>query len=229
MKIKDLILKTDNSTFDSAVNSIIKNIKNKKKTFVITLNPEIIMIAKNDSIYENAINSSDLVLPDGVGVIWAGKIFGKKFKDRANGVELIEAICRSSMANNLSIGFLGGKGKTAHIVSEKMKSKFSGLKVSFAEEEPGDIKDFKCDVLFVAFGSPKQELWIKNNLNKDFMVGVGVGGAFDFIAGNVKRAPRMVRELGMEWFFRLIIEPWRVKRQVRLPLFVISVLKEKLS
>ncbi|MEX2144803.1 MAG: WecB/TagA/CpsF family glycosyltransferase, partial [Candidatus Spechtbacterales bacterium] len=135
-------------------------------------------------------------------------------------------------------------------------SKYPGLKVSFAvaelsqlEAKKEDVSSIKyqvlskgkkihntkyiipnTDVLFVAFGSPKQEIWIKNNLkNLPVTVAMGVGGAFDMISGKVKRAPVFIRSLGLEWLFRLIIQPWRIKRQLRLLEFVFLVLREKIS
>lgn len=230
MKIKNLIIKTDNSSFYSSVEYIINQASEKKKTFLVTLNPELVMLAKNDQIYENALSAADKIVADGIGIVLAGKIFGKNFNDRVHGVELIEAVCSQAEKNKLSVGFLGARGHTAMKVAEKMKKINPGLNIAFAYEEENQIKssDFS-DILFVAFGSPKQELWIKNHKeNNNFFVGIGVGGSFDFISGNVKRAPKVIRRLGFEWLFRLIIEPWRIRRQLKLPVFLGIVLKEKI-
>ena len=103
------------------------------------------------------------------------------------------------------------------------------MKVSwFSQEYDKSLKDKETDILFVAFGSPKQEIWIADNLNDlNAKVVMGVGGAFDFITGKVPRAPKFLRNLGLEWLFRLIMQPWRIKRQVSLIRFVFLVIKEK--
>jgi N-acetylglucosaminyldiphosphoundecaprenol N-acetyl-beta-D-mannosaminyltransferase len=99
-----------------------------------------------------------------------------------------------------------------------------------SKEWNDDLKDKKVDILFVAFGSPKQEIWLSENLKKlPVKVAMGVGGSFDFISGRVSRAPRILRALGLEWLFRLVIQPWRIKRQLSLLAFIFLIFKEKFS
>lgn len=230
MKIKDLIFKIEDISFDQVLKYLVESTEKKgKKLFVTTINPELIMIAKGDSEYEKVLMSSDLAVPDGVGILWAGKIFGKKFKERIHGVDLVEKLSEAISEKPITVGFVGGHENVAQLASDCLRKKYPGLKVAFAQREWEDIQGKKsADILFLALGSPKQEKWIYENLPKiDVRVAMGVGGAFDFISGNVKRAPKWMRRIGLEWLFRLIIQPWRWERQIALIKFVLLVLKEK--
>lgn len=229
MKIKDIIFQISDMRKSEVLEYLAKKAQEKgKKTFVVTVNSEIIMLARNNPRYENVIKNADLALLDGVGVMWAGKVFGKKFNGRSHGADLVAELSEFVAKKPITVGLLGGKENVALLTAECLRKKFPDLNVAFSYQEwPQDPK--ACDILYVAFGSPKQELWISENLsNIDAKVVIGVGGAFDFITGKVKRAPEWIRSLGLEWLFRLIIEPWRIKRQLRLPVFVILVLKEKI-
>ncbi len=238
MKIKNIIFKVENLKFSEALEYVIQNAQKthsissgqKGKSFIVTINPELVMIARKDHEYEKVLISADLALCDGVGIVWAGRIFGKKFEGRIHGVDLVEKISEAISDKPITIGLVGGRKNVAQLTSECLQKKYPGLKVSFAEEEWSDVKDPKsCDILFVAFGSPKQEKWIYEHLSKmDVKVAIGVGGAFDFISGNVRRAPVWIRKIGLEWLFRLITQPWRWKRQTALLKFIVEVLREKL-
>ncbi|MFI5391913.1 MAG: WecB/TagA/CpsF family glycosyltransferase [Bacteriovoracales bacterium] len=161
--------------------------------------------------------------------MWAGKMFGKSYKGRVHGSDLVDKLSSAIAKKPIRVGFLGGYGNVAQLSAECLVKKYPGLKVAFASEEwDKDVAKKDCDILFVAFGSPKQEKWIYENLpNINVRVAIGVGGAFDFISGKVRRAPVWIRKIGLEWLFRLIIQPWRIKRQLSLPKFVILVLKER--
>lgn len=232
MKIKDIIFTIKSLSFEEALEYLIKNSQNKtNKTFVVTINPEIIMLAAKDLEYEKVLKSADLALADGVGVLWAGKIFGKTFKGRVHGVDLVEGLCEAISDKPITVGFLGGYGNVAQLTADCLVKKNPSLKVEFAIDEwSKENKNLSSDILFVAFGSPKQEKWIHDNL-KDInsSVLIGVGGAFDFISGKVPRAPVFIRKIGLEWLFRLVIQPWRVRRQFALVKFVMRVVWEKLS
>lgn len=307
MILKDLIFIIKPLSFKEALEYIIKNAQtDKKKTFVVTINPEIIMLAGNDKEYEKILKSADLALADGIGAVFAAKIFGKSLKRRVQGSDLIEKVCEEVSKQPITVGLLGGKENVAKRTAECLTKKYPGLKVAFAIEEwnyggplrsrsqfentrgpaisrqshvaddarpnsvigslfsvfgswlvssrfvglrtdrlktgklNSDNRQLKtdnrlppsvtprCDILFVAFGPPKQEKWIYKNLpNIDVKVAIGVGGAFDFISGRVPRAPVWIRKVGFEWLFRLIIQPWRWRRQLALPKFVILVLRER--
>ncbi len=230
------------------IEKIIK--KKEKKVLVVTPNPEILVIANKNSDYKNLLNNADLALIDGVGIVVAGKILGKPLKYKISGVDFIENVCKYVAEKPITIGFLGGGPGVAEKTAECLKSKYPGLKVSFAGQEWDNIEangpqstvyskkmsvvssrkpeSLSCDILFVAFGSPKQEIWIEKNLKSlPVSVVMGVGGAFDMISGQVVRAPVFIRRLGLEWLFRLIIQAWRIRRQMRLLEFGLLVLREK--
>lgn len=256
MKLKDLIFTIKPMSFAEVLEYLTKKaLEKEKKTFVVTINPEIAMLALKDKEYEKVLKSADLALADGIGILIAGKIFGKAFKGRVHGVDLVEKLSEAVSKQPITVGFLGGKQNVAERTAECLREKYPGLRVAFATSEvsevpgvskvskgkskaPSDTPDtfdtsftsIACDILFVAFGSPKQEKWIYQNLPKiNVRVAIGVGGAFDFISGRVRRAPQWVRGLGFEWLFRLLIQPWRAKRQTALARFVLLVLKEKLD
>jgi len=218
---------------------IIRSLKNfEKKFYVVTPNPEILVMAYKDSTYKKVLNEAKLALPDGVGVIWAAKFLGKHLDDRFSGVDFMEKLCERLSKRIETVGFLGGMPGVAVKTAECLKKRYPGLNVVFADSEWHN-RDYSkyilgekktIDVLFVAFGSPKQEKWIYNNLSYlPVKMAVGVGGAFDFISGRVPRAPLFVRKAGLEWLFRLTIQPWRIKRQLALLEFVFLVFKERIK
>jgi N-acetylglucosaminyldiphosphoundecaprenol N-acetyl-beta-D-mannosaminyltransferase len=233
MKIKEAINKVDDLNFSQALEYFRENAqKDDKKRFVISLNPEIILLAKKDKEYENVLNSSDLALSDGVGVSLAAKIFGKQLSGRIPGADLTHRVCEEVAKKPVTVGFLGGRGDVAIRTADRLKKKYPGLKVAYALEEwpESKAKSLKADILFVAFGSPKQEKWIYEHLEKlNVKIVMGVGGTFDFISGKVMRAPLIMRQLGPEWLFRLIMQPWRIKRQLGLVQFLFFVISEKIS
>lgn len=233
IKIKDIVLSLDNLNFKQTLEFLVKKASEKgSKAFIATVNPEIIMLMLGDREYEKVINSAKLRTVDGVGVLVAGKIMGKSFEERIAGVDIVERLCGEVAKQPITVGFLGGEPRVAEKTAECLRQKYPGLNASFALEEmpESEFSKYSCDILFVAFGSPKQEKWIYQNLPKlNVRVAIGVGGAFDFISGKVRRAPVFVRNLGLEWLFRLIIQPWRIKRQINLINFFLQVLKEKFS
>jgi len=212
--------------------------KDRQKYFIVTPNPEILILSRNDTNYKKILNSAKIALPDGIGVMIAGKILNKELKEKITGVDLVESLCRAVEEKPITVGFLGGGPAVAEQTAECLKRKLPNLKVVFAARGDPDektvslLKDSKkeIDILFVAFGSPKQEIWIYENLEKlPVKVVIGVGGAFDFISGKIKRAPAFIRNMGFEWLFRLIYQPWRAKRQFALVEFIFLVLQERFN
>lgn len=202
-----------------------------EKYYVVTPNPELLVIANKDKYYKNILNDAKLALPDGVGVMLGAYLLGTPLKQRIAGADLVKSLCNHVSKQPITVGFLGAGPNVAEKTSECLQKLYPGLRVGFAESEWDEsLKTKKVDILFVAFGSPKQEIWIKNNLkNLPVKVAIGVGGAFDFISGKVVRAPKVLRKLGLEWLFRLIIQPWRIKRQLSLITFILLIVKEKLK
>lgn len=230
--------------------------KGTKKFFITTPNPEIIVYAKKHLDYLDKLNSSEIALPDGVGLMLASQIMAKPLKSRIAGTDFVEMLCEKSREKPVSMGFLGGKDGVAEKTAECLQKKYPWLNIVFVSSEwsargPAEllsrptsshslraldgrpsplVTPRSIDILFVAFGAPKQEEWIYENLEKlPVKAAMGVGGAFDYISGRVTRAPLFVRKLGLEWLFRLIRQPWRWKRQIKLIEFIYMVIKERLS
>lgn len=229
-----------NTSLKEVLEYFVENAKkDDKKIFVTTVNPEILVHSRRFGEYRKVLNSSDLALPDGIGVVIASKILGKSLKERISGVDLMENVIREVSKEPITVGLLGGRQNVAEEAAERLKDRYPGLKIAFAISEwpkrlaqgkPSEAKsiNLKCDILFVAFGHPKQEIWISKNLKKiDVKVAMGVGGAFDYLSGRVMRAPKIVRSLGFEWLFRLIVQPWRIKRHISLIYFVLLILRER--
>lgn len=218
-----------NASTKEVLEYIVKNLQKKaRKYYIVTPNPEILVLADKDKEYKKVLNMANLALPDGVGVLWAAKFLGKPLKERIAGVDLMYYLSKEVSKRPITVGYLGGRPGVAVRAAECLREKYPGLKVVFAQSEWKNVHFSPCDILFVAFGSPRQEIWISKNLRKlPVKVAIGVGGAFDFISGKTQRAPKWVQDLGLEWFFRLIVEPWRIKRQLRLFKFIYIVLREK--
>lgn len=222
----------NNLRINDVLELIIKGlVKNEKKYYVVTPNPEILVLADGDVNYKKVLNEAKLALPDGTGVIIASRLLSKPLRGKIHGVDLMENLCKEVSKRPITVGFLGAGPNVAELTAECLREKYPGLKINFTKTEWNFEKKYpETDILFVAFGSPKQEIWIAENLSKlPVKVAIGVGGAFDFVSGKVRRAPVFVRKLGFEWLFRLIIEPWRIKRQLRLIKFIFLVCKEKIS
>ncbi|HZJ18178.1 MAG TPA: WecB/TagA/CpsF family glycosyltransferase [Patescibacteria group bacterium] len=210
-----------------------------EKYYVVTPNPEILVIADRDPYYKKVLNNAKVALPDGIGVIIASKLLGFGLKDRVTGVDLMKSLCMLVSEKPITIGLLGAGPGVAELAAECLTKKYPGLKVVLAKEEwdkynvklrlnKTNKNERRIDILFVAFGSPKQEIWIYENLNKlPIGVAIGVGGAFDFISGKVRRAPLFLQKIGLEWLFRLITQPWRIKRQFSLIKFIALVIFER--
>lgn len=236
--IKVLDVTIDDLTMDEAVSSAIGFFDDGKKHYICTPNPEIVMAAKDDLKLKEILNNADMVVPDGIGVVWASKYSESKLKERVPGFELTLNLFDKLKDTDKKVFFFGGAPGVAEEAAKKMTEKYKGLKIAgtrngyFNKEEEKDIiseiNRSGADLLLVGLGAPKQEKWIYEN--KDLLcakVYIGIGGSFDVMAGNVKRAPKVFQRLGLEWFYRLITQPTRFKRMLKLPLFVIEVLKNK--
>lgn len=237
--MKENILGVDVSpvTMEETLNRVDEIIRGRKPEFIVAINPEKIMKSLHDENLRNMLNSACINLPDGVGILVASKLKGGRVKYRVTGIDLMLNICSRASNSGYRVYLLGASPGTADKAAEKLKEKFPGIIISgthdgyFKESEESlisKITSSNSDVLFVALGSPKQEYWIKNNMDKlNVPLLMGVGGSYDVICGNIKRAPSWMRHLGLEWLFRLIKEPWRIKRMLALPVFLTLALKEK--
>lgn len=233
--IKILGIAVSNVTKEEALEFIKKGLnKRGKKIKIFTPNPEIIAFANDNKRFKTILNSCDLALPDAIGLIWTAKLLGKNLKKRIAGADFMEMLCQEAEKQGFTVGLLGGGAKIAERTAECLLAKYPKLKIVFASSEWPYERDkwkmenrkWKIDILFVAFGFPRQEQWIYENLPKiPVKAAMAVGGSFDYISGAVPRAPLFIRKIGLEWLFRLIIQPWRIRRQLALVRFVYLVLK----
>lgn len=202
MKKQVLGIKIDDITMEEALKEVEGWLKRGGKHYIVTTNPEFIVTAQEDQNFKKILNKADLSIPDGKGLKITGDI-----ECSIPGVDFMEALVEMASFRGFTVAFLGGGPGVAELCAERLKKKYPKLKIGFA----------KTDILFVAFGHPKQEKWIYQNLPKiPVKVAMGVGGAFDYLSGRVPRAPKLVRDLGFEWLFRLAVQPWRIKRQFSL-------------
>ncbi len=217
-----------NATKDEILKYIITSLEKADDSYyIVTPNPEILVYANKHPQFKAVLNNARLGLPDGIGVTMAGRILGKHFYERITGVDFMELLCKEVSEKPITVGFLGGRGGVAEKTAECLRQKYSGLKAVFVGEE---WKKTEVDILFVAYGFPKQEEWMAEHIVKiPVKVIMGVGGSFDYISGSVMRAPLLIRSIGFEWLFRLLMQPWRIKRQFVLLQFCLLVLREKLS
>jgi N-acetylglucosaminyldiphosphoundecaprenol N-acetyl-beta-D-mannosaminyltransferase len=206
--------------------------------FIVTVNPEIVVQTITDNTFKQILVSSSINTADGVGISWAvKKLYGKKV-ERITGSDSLEKICAISARHGQSVFFYGAAPGIAEKASEILKERIPGLNFegTFSpetrelqlEDLPDEVSDGlkRAEVIFVALGAPAQEKWIYNNLKKlpNCKVIVGVGGSFDFITGNIKRAPSWMCKLGIEWVYRLWLQPSRWRRMLKLPVFAMNVI-----
>ncbi|WP_010167322.1 WecB/TagA/CpsF family glycosyltransferase [Candidatus Epulonipiscium viviparus] len=230
----------DNITMQQAVFAANQFLtKSNRLRLICTPNPEIIMRAKQDKELLAILNSADMVIPDGIGVVIASKILTKNgLRERVAGYDLVQNLMKEG---NNRFYFLGGEAGVAKSAARNMKSKYPNMDVVGycdgyfqPENERSIIRDInasEANILLVGLGSPKQEVFINKHRKrlKNIKVAIGVGGSFDVMAGKVKRAPKIFRQLGLEWFYRLVKEPSRAKRMLKLPVFLFEVIYCKLT
>jgi N-acetylglucosaminyldiphosphoundecaprenol N-acetyl-beta-D-mannosaminyltransferase len=201
---------------------------------IVTVNPEFVMIAQRRQDFRLAINSAALVVADGIGVVWATRYLGRPAPARLTGTDLLPLLARLCAASGYRLFLLGAAPGVAASAARRLQELTPHLQIAgtfagspAAEEEDAlieRIREARADVLCVAFGAPAQELWIwRNRTRLPVALAMGVGGAFDFISGRQRRAPAGIRRLGLEWVYRLWREPWRWRRMLAIPRFIVRV------
>jgi N-acetylglucosaminyldiphosphoundecaprenol N-acetyl-beta-D-mannosaminyltransferase len=204
---------------------------------VVTLNPEIVMAARGDPQLRALIDDADLVVPDGIGVVWAARLRGRRFPERVTGVDTVEALARLAARRGWRLFLLGAAPGVAEAAAANLVARFPGLTVAgtysgapdpaWDDVSTGLVRASAADIVCVAYGAPAQERWIARNRDRlGAGAALGVGGALDFLAGRVPRAPRWAQRAGLEWAYRLWRQPWRWRRMRALPGFSVAVLRE---
>lgn len=224
MKVNILGVLIDNLKKSEALRMVEQFLSDGRQHYIVTPNPEMAVAAQKDKEFLGILNKAGLSVPDGFGLILASLYLRRPISERIPGVDLMLDICQLAEQKSYSVFLLAAKeGLSApEETREVLTKKFSHLQVSGdVLEKDGQEKNIiekinleKPEILFVALGAGRQEKIIAENLQKmpSVKIAMGVGGAFDFIAGKIKRAPRLLRKIGLEWLWRLFMQPWRWRR-----------------
>jgi N-acetylglucosaminyldiphosphoundecaprenol N-acetyl-beta-D-mannosaminyltransferase len=226
MKTDVLGVKFDNIELSEAVERGLELIGGRKAAYAVTPNPEIVMAAGKDPALMSALNAADIVLPDGIGVVYAAKILGTPLKTRVPGIDFACGLIKALSESGGSIYLFGAKPGVAEKAAENLSAQFPGIRVcgthdGYFRDDADIIADINAkgpDFLMVCLGAPKQELWMQQNAGKlNAGIMAGLGGCLDVFAGNVDRAPEKMQKMGLEWLYRLYKEPSRIGRMAKLP------------
>jgi len=225
---------------DGATEAILRFAHDGDGALVVTLGTEMVVYAQRDPAFRAVINGSALSLCDTIGVLTVARRRGARLDERVTGVELMERLCQRAAVEELPVYLFGGAEGVAADAAAILEVSFPGLIIAgtrngfyTSEEEPAIVETIRksgARILFVGLGSPRQEMWLARNLRASGCgAAIGVGGSFDVISGRVKRAPMIWRQLGIEWLYRLIREPRRLRRQLALPYFIWLVVLDRLG
>jgi N-acetylglucosaminyldiphosphoundecaprenol N-acetyl-beta-D-mannosaminyltransferase len=229
-------VRVDALTYGALLDRIAEYIVQGTPRQIATVNPEFVMLAQQNPVFAAALRGADLCMADGYGLLWAARRLGRSLPERVTGSDGLPMIAERAAQTGWRLYLLGARPGVAAQTAEILTARYPGLQIvgvypgSPADDEaPGIIERIRVarpDVLFVAYGAPAQDVWIdRHRAALGVPVMMGVGGAFDHIAGVQRRAPAWVRRIRLEWLFRLITQPWRWRRQLALPRFVWAVLR----
>ncbi|MEG1441966.1 MAG: WecB/TagA/CpsF family glycosyltransferase [Oscillospiraceae bacterium] len=235
--VEILGVKIDKITADHALKNAKKYITTPGVSMIFTPNPEIVMAGYQDKTFREILNSADMCTPDGIGVVYASRILKNPVPERVAGFDLTCGILEHVAKTGDGVFLFGAAPGIAETAKTKLEEKYEGLKISGTHDgffstadEPDIINQINksgAKVLLVCLGAPKQEKWIYANRHKlHVALCMGVGGALDVFAGNVKRAPKIFIKCNLEWFYRLCKQPSRFGRFLVLPKFMMTVKKE---
>ncbi|HZQ06224.1 MAG TPA: WecB/TagA/CpsF family glycosyltransferase [Anaerolineae bacterium] len=206
---------------------------------IVTVNPEFIVAAQDNAEFLRTLAESDLNLPDGANLLRAAEAQNTPLRERVAGTDFTWYLCGLAAVCGWKVFLLGGKNGVGGQAAARLQSRYRHLKIAGTfggSPDPRDegeiltrIYESGAEVLFVAYGAPAQDLWIHRNRQRmpTVRLAIGVGGAFDFIAHRVRRAPQWMQNLGLEWLFRLVMQPWRVRRQWALVVFTMMMFRER--
>ena len=230
MRINVLGVGFDNLTLREAIDRGAALLDEAGCHYVVTPNPEIVEVCRENPEAMRAVNGAALVLPDGIGVIKGAAMLGTPLKEKTPGIEFAMGLMGKMAERGKSLYLLGAKPGVAEQAAARLKAQYPGLKIAgthdgyFKEDAPvvEAIRESGADCVFVCLGAPKQELWMEKN-------GPATGARLLCGLGTVERAPKFWSDHGLEWFYRLCKEPKRLGRMLRLPLFLVHVRQEKRS
>jgi N-acetylglucosaminyldiphosphoundecaprenol N-acetyl-beta-D-mannosaminyltransferase len=240
-------VKIDEYSFDEVVERIVEHaLSGGAPEYVVTPNAQHILTLQEDAHFREIYSKAFLVVPDGVSLLWAAKFLQTPLNGRVNGTDLFEKLCAIASEKGLKMFLMGGRPGAADKAKETLERRHPNLKIVGThcppygfESQPAElalinskIKAAAPDILFVGLGAPKQENWIyANYLDLGVPISVGIGVSFEMVADMVKRAPVLMQKTGLEWFFRLMVEPRRLWQRYIIgnPLFILLVLRQRLG
>ncbi len=216
--------------------NIQSDIEQGRKSRIVAINPEKVMMASKDPALRALLNESTYQIPDGVGIKIASRMRGGSIRERVTGIGMMDALLQLADQHQHRIFMYGAKRATVELAAQNIQAKYPNLVIAGTldgyEKNPDNIvraiNEARPQILFIALGSPKQELFIREHMDKlEANIFQGVGGSFDVYSGNVKRAPKLFLNTGTEWLYRLLSQPSRIKRQMALPQFLLKAVRDK--
>lgn len=225
--IEILGVRVDDVTMEEACARVGQFMCEQKCHQVATVNPEFIMLSRRHPEFTRVLGETDLNLPDGANLVRAARALGRPLRERVAGSDLIWRIAALAENEQWRVFLMGAREGIAALAANRLRERFPRLPVAgvwagspTTQDEPNQVARVNASgagILLVAYGAPEQDLWIARNRGRlNVRVAMGVGGAFDFIAGRVPRAPLWMQRAGLEWLFRLARQPWRIRRQITL-------------
>ena len=238
--VEILGVRVDDATYDDLIDLVDAFVASGRPHQIVTLNTEMVVAAHKETTFAEVLNSADLNVADGVGVMLAARLLGHPLRERVTGSDGIYRLAAHCAQQGYRPFLLGAAPGVAEVAAERLAAANPELVVAgvyagspLPEEEDAIIQRVRAaepDLLLVAYGVPAEEQWIARHRQRlGVPVMIGVGGTFDFVAGVTRRAPQWMRRWGLEWLYRLFQEPWRWRRQLALPKFLALVAKQKLS
>ena len=237
MKTESLGVRFDDLTQQEAAQRGRQLLEEDKFHYVVTPNPEFLLAAEKDPEFRRVLNAADLVLPDGIGVVYSAKILGTPLKERVPGIEFAEAMLSALNDMGGRLYLLGAKPGVAEEAGRRICARYPALVLCgthdgyFKDEQAilPEIAAAKPDLLFVCLGAPKQEKWMARwGQHTGAKLAIGLGGCLDVFAGNVQRAPERWQKMGLEWAYRLKKEPKRIGRMAKLPLVLVKAAGQRI-
>ncbi|WP_034528348.1 WecB/TagA/CpsF family glycosyltransferase [Secundilactobacillus oryzae] len=224
-----------NTTNDTFVHQLFEEINTDQNIFVVTANPEIVMYADEHPEYAEIIKQADYITPDGIGIIKGAQILGQPLQERITGYDTFLSLLDWADANHKSAFFVGAKPEVMNDLRTTLQEKYPNLVLAgtydgyFETDEHivAAIQLTQPDMVFAALGFPKQEEFIIKNRHLTNALWMGLGGSFDVLSGHVQRAPKFWQRAHAEWLYRVLKEPWRIKRLMVLPKYLSKVRKSK--
>lgn len=234
-------MRVDATSYDDAVDRIFHWVARGESRYVCVATVHMVMEAHDDPTFRALVNRADLVTPDGMPLVWMLRAMGVRNQGRVYGPDLMLKVCSVAAGSNVPVGFYGATPQTLDRLIGNLQDRYPGLQVTYRysppfralspEEDEAVVKginESSARILFVGLGCPKQERWMADHKGRVRAVMLGVGAAFDFHAGRVRQAPRWMQNAGLEWFFRLLMEPRRLWRRYlkHNPRFVVLALMQ---